>query len=344
MGSSFSSIADVISGVPQGTILGPILFIIFVSDISRNVSSHVSSYADDSKVSKSINNITDRTVLQDDLNQIYEWSEVNKMKFNLEKLELLKFRGSNKFPEDHRYLTSEGSEIKSVVSSKDLGIYFENDGTFESHIDVKCAKARKISGYIMRTFKSRKSCVILHLFKSLVLPIIEYGSIIWSPYKLCEIRKIEQIQRQFTSKLEDGMELNYWERLKQFKLYSLERRRERYLILYVFKILKGLVPNPGLSWDFNDRRGLELLYPPVNRGGLRRFQTLKHHSFFMKAVRTFNCLPHHLRCMNWSADMCTVKSLLDKFLTQVPDEPRLSDYNVSSRSASNEIVEQIRCL
>ena len=101
------------------------------------------------------------------------------------------------------------------------------------------------------------------LFKTLVIPILEYGSVIWSPYKKCEISKIEAVQRTFTSKL-DGMEdLDYHQRLQKLQIYSLERRRARYDALYSIKVLKKLVPNIGLQFKWSDRRGRRLVPPPV---------------------------------------------------------------------------------
>ena len=113
-------------------------------------------------------------------------------------------------------------------------------------------------------------------------------------------------------------ELDYWERLNKLKIYSLERRRERYIILYVFKIIYGDVPNPGLSWYMNDRRG-RFLKVPSNKSG-----KFTEKSFFYKACETFNCLPRYIR--NHEGTMVSVKSIIDDFLTGVPDKPRMKGY------------------
>ena len=84
---------------------------------------------------------------------------------------------------------------------------------------------------------------MIPLFKTLVLPILEYCSLLTLPYKKEDINKIEAIQRHFTAKIDGMQNLDYWERLKALNLYSLERRRERYTIIYVWKILEGLVHN-----------------------------------------------------------------------------------------------------
>ena len=97
----------------------------------------------------------------------------------MDKLELVRIKASNHFDESHRYCTPHGTEIKSVNTSKDLGILFDNNGTFKSHIENKCAQSRKISGYILRAFKTRNSYVLLTLFKSKYLNMdVSYGILI----------------------------------------------------------------------------------------------------------------------------------------------------------------------
>ena len=275
------------------------------------------------------------------MSEVFNWSESNSLKFNVDKLELLRINGSKRLDDSHYYIGPLGSPIPQVETSKDLGIIFNKNGSFKDHIEGKCSKARQICGYILRTFITRDSGVMLTLFKSLVLPILEYGCILWNPFKLSEIRCLEQVQRNFTSRIELNDELNYWDRLKKFKLYSLERRRERYIILYVFKIIKGIVPNPGISWKVHERRGLELCYPPIKGGGKEKHKTMKHQSFFVKSVRLFNCLPKRIRSIGNSVDMLTIKYHLDEFLADCPDEPRLQGYTVASRSVNNELTNQV---
>ena len=150
--------------------------------------------------------------------------------------------------------------------------------------------------------------------------MLEYCCIIWNPYQLDLIRSIESIQRDFTNRMEGMHEKDYWERLTFLNIFSLERRRERYIILYVFKIIYELVPNPGISWYWSPRHGRQL-YAPTIRYNSRFGQTYKYNSFFCLSARLFNCLPKDIR--NLSCCMETVKSNLDVLLHKVPDEPRL---------------------
>ena len=335
VGSALSDWVNVLSGVPQGSILGPLLFILFINDIYATVSeSNISSYADDTKMSRCISTPADCNSLQSDLNKVVDWSTRNLMKFNESKLELLRFQGTER---SYEYVLPNGRAITEVNSSKDLGIYFDNDGTFSSHIKQKVGKANQICGYILRTFVTRNSRILMRMFKSLVLPIIEYGCVIWNPSDQKTILEIESVQRHFTAKLNGMHELDYWDRLNSLKLYSLERRRDRYVIIYIFKILYGIVPNPGISWTFHVRRG-RLLEHATLKNNSRHGSKLKQHSFLYCASKIFNCLPADLR--NFDGSILTLKTKLDDFIRGVPDQPRLPGYTRYSLSQSNNIASQ----
>ena len=92
-------------------------------------------------------------------------------------------------------------------------------------------------------FQSRKRSLMLQLFKSLVIPLLEYCCQLWNQWQVKDIQAIEAIQRMFTYKITDVQHLNYWERLHELKLYSLHWRRERYIIIFIWKITQHMVPN-----------------------------------------------------------------------------------------------------
>ena len=98
-------------------------------------------------------------------------------------------------------------------------------------------------GWVLRVFQSRKSSLMRTLLKSLVIPLLEYCCQLWNPWKAKDIQAIEAIQRTFTYKISEVQRLNYWERLHELKLYSLQRRRERYIIIYIRKITQHMVLN-----------------------------------------------------------------------------------------------------
>ncbi len=153
--------------------------------------------------------------------------------------------------------------------------------TFDEHIKVITSKAKQVSGMILRSFRSRKTSVLLPLLKSLVRSKVEYACPIWNPSDSTNINRLEDVQRQFTSKFqrfreyseELGMPIctvTYNQRLKQLNLYSLQRRRGRYTIMYMQKIKLGLVPNPGLVPVFN-RNNYEFTPRTDRKNGLTSF-------------------------------------------------------------------------
>ena len=128
-----SEIARVRSGVPQGTVLGPVLFIIMISDIGTNIRNHISLYADDSRLYGRVKNESDALQLQQDLEKIYKWADINNMEFNSKKFELLRFGKSENLRSTTNYISPTGEIIEEKVALRDLGITMKNDLTFDEH-------------------------------------------------------------------------------------------------------------------------------------------------------------------------------------------------------------------
>ena len=124
-----------------------------------------------------------------------------------------------------------------------MGLTVQKDAEFKAHIDDIVSKCKRVMGYILRTFKTRQPETMRHLFKALVLPLAEYCSQLWSPTDRASIQKLENILKTYTRRIAGMEDKNYWERLKALSQYSLERRRERYQIIYVWKMINGIVPN-----------------------------------------------------------------------------------------------------
>ena len=143
----------------------------------------------------------------------------------------------------HPYTTTAGVPLPSSSSVTDLGVIIDEDLDWASHIQDKVTKASQFSGWILRTFKSRDKELLMTLFNSLVRSRLEYCSPLWSPYLQKDIIKMESVQRSFTARIAGLKEMNYHDRLRYLGLYSLQRRRERYIIIQVWKIWKGINPN-----------------------------------------------------------------------------------------------------
>ena len=219
-----------------------------------------------------------------------------------------------------------------------------NDGTFKHHILQTIDSAKQQSSWVLRTFKTRAEIPMLTLWKSLVLPKLEYCSQLWCPLRVGEIQRIEIIQWSFIRKIKQQKPLNYWETLAKYKLYSLQRRRERYRIIYAWKILEKLVPNLSeqdssttIKQVDSLRKGRYCSIPIVNSKSSKASQTLRSASFSSHAPSLFNCLPKSLRNLTgYSTDH--FKHHLDKFLVTVPDEPLIPGYTAYRRADSNSLV------
>uniref|UniRef100_M3XHM8 Reverse transcriptase domain-containing protein n=1 Tax=Latimeria chalumnae TaxID=7897 RepID=M3XHM8_LATCH len=224
---------DVKSGVPQGSVLGPLLFNIFINDLEEGVKSTLVKFADDTEMMKVLDSDSACDELQKDLDTLQNWAVKWQMKFNVGKCKVLHLGVNN--PKRLYHLNNQ--KLESTDNEKDLGIIIDDKLKFSHHSNMAVSKANKMLGIIKRTITSRKMEVILLLYRALVHPHLEHCVQFWSPRLRCDIESIERVQRRAT-RLIEGMEgLNYSERLQKLHMFTLEKRRMRGDMITVFKIL-----------------------------------------------------------------------------------------------------------
>ena len=342
--NSMSEEEDVTSGVPQGTVLAAILFIIMISDIDEKVKeSIVRCFADDTRNSKIIKSDEDRQKMQDDLNEIYRWAEKNMMKFNIDKFEQIT-HGTTNGVDVMPYKNPDGDDIVSDNTIRDLGVICNNNLQFKEHINDITMKSKIMSGMLLRTFITRDRKTMMTLFNTYIRSKLEYCSIVWSPTTQEEINKIERIQKSYTSKI-DGMEgKNYHQRLKELNLYSLERRRERYLIIYAWEQIEGIRDNIlNLKIGGTERRRQIIQRPiPWQKNGIK-FKKLSRTQLYdstkNKMAMLFNHLPAKVANIT-GVKTDTFKHHLDRWLRTVPDTPRIDNYSASVEKQTNSLLDQ----
>ena len=182
---------------------------------------------------------------------------------------------------------------------------------------------------------------MITLWKTLVLPKMEYCSQLWSPTRKGDIQRIELLQKNYVQKIHGGYGLNYWQRLHKFNLFSLQRRREQYQIIYVWKILEKMVPNvnnPGIRDQISLRNGRTCVIPTVNRNATTRIQKIRESNLDVHGARLFNCLPRSIRNITGhSIEM--FKSNLDRFLKLILDEPLIPGYTAVRKADSNSLLD-----
>ena len=334
--------AEVLSGVPQGTVLAAILFVIMIYDIDEKVKEAIiRSFADDTRVSMKIKKSEDCELLQSDLETIYKWARDNGMEFNVEKFEQIT-HGVNNDVTLTTYRGPNGEDITKKRIIKDLGVIINEETEFSDHIDRVVASCKVMSGYIFRTFNTREFKPMLMLYKTFIRSKVEYCNLVWAPHKQTEIAAIESIQRAFTAKIEEVQHLDYWERLEELKLYSLERRRERYMIIYAWQQLEGIKENI-MKFDATRRGRGRLINSRVIPWTIpKKNRTRVHNAPARKMERLFNKLPAKMRNIT-GVTTETFKRKLDEFLQTVPDRPRLCDdkYISGSNTQTNSILDQI---
>ena len=224
------------------------------------------------------------------------------------------------------YETLNHSLISCSSSVKDLGITFSSNSTFDIHIANMVKKANTQASWILSVFRTRQKEHMMVFYKTYVRSLLEYCCPLWNPSgpgSTSAIKMLEGVQRTFTSKIQSLGHLNYWQRLEALNLMSLQRRRERYLIIYMWKILNCNTPNDlGITFYLSQRGSVKALIPRIPS----RRSTLTHYdkSFSVLGPKLWNILPSDCTLSLHSLE--EFKRRLGNFLQQFPDLPPTTGY------------------
>ena len=225
---SFSDWSQVISGVPQGSVLGPILFIMHINDLFEQIQSSLWTFADDTKIYRPILTIEDQNILQNDLDVFTQWNKTWQGVLNISKCKHLSLGrpsvgGTYTLKND-----LENVIIQQTRKERDLGVTFTDDFKFSKHINLLIHKANKMLGIIYRSFQHLTPTVFHMLYVSLVRPHLDYASAVWNPHLLKDIRALEAVQRRATRMVPKFDTMSYIERLTFLNLPSLYYRRKKW--------------------------------------------------------------------------------------------------------------------
>ena len=306
VGDAFSEIKYILSGVPQGSVLGPLLFLLFVNDLPEGIKAIIKLFADDVKMI--VNPFINLTA---DLKLLELWESRWCLNFNVDKCMVMQIGSCNP---KNQYLFG-GVPLRCVESEKDLGVVFNTSFNFEDHVRKCIAKANGTIAWLTRNIISRETSVMLGLYKSLVKPHIEYCSQAWAPMarhgNWSLILELEGVQRSFTRMI-DGLGLmTYRERLDKLNLTTLLERRVRGDLIEMFKIQEGFV---GYGSDLFGHSGRTV----AARSKTHRFTTNETDFFAQRVLRYWNSLPLLVKA---SESVTGFKSRLDAF--------RLSGYRAN---------------
>ena len=305
---SFSSWAKVLSGIPQGTILGPLLFLIYINDIMDVCKeSELFVYADDAKLFSHINSAKDVITLQNDLNVMNNWIKEWSLKLNIDKCRIVSYgRSSNIIKYDY-FIGN--AIIERTESITDLGVVFDQQLKFGLHIREKVNKAYARLGIIKRNFKCMSIEVFCLLYKAMVRSQLEYANSVWNPHNKEDIEIIEKVQMRATKLVESVKHLSYEDRLKKLGIPTLKYRRLRGDLIEVFKIITNKDNNSNciltLHKDLVTRGNRYKLYQKHVNYDLRKY------FFANRIITVWNSLPDNVVS---SSSVNLFKNRLDYFL------------------------------
>ena len=212
--------------------------------------------------------------------------------------------------------------------------------TFSYHINITVNKTSQLCGWIHRTFRTRSRYVMMTLFKSLVQSRLDYCSQLWSPSLQSEINRVEKIQKNFIDKIYGLSNMDYWSQLRELNLYSQERRRERYICIFIWKIATGKSQGYELLFNHNPRRGRECHISSISKKAPLSVQKALEAGLSVRGAKIFNLLPAHIRNMEGhEVTVAHFKKELDEFLQSIPDQPTTAGFCRAAQT--NSLLHQI---
>ena len=288
-----SSEIPVNSGVPQGSVLGPLLFLLYINDLPENIHSQVRLFAHDTAIYITINNHSDSVTLQQDIDTLQTWECLWDMDFNPSKCQVLHISKS-RHPAQHIYMLH-GQVLEAMDHAKYLGVDISKDLSWNTHINRISTNANRTLGFLKRNIKTKNTAICTAAYQTLVRPQVKYASKVWSPFTQTYINKIEMVQRRAVL----WVNSNYYtyasvsSMLDSLGWRSLEDRRADARLILFYKIVYNLVAVPLPQYINHPVRMTRHMHP-LHFVQIPATASYYKYSFFPLSIVRWNRLPHHI--------------------------------------------------
>ena len=264
-----SYVAPVTSGVPQGSVLGPALFLVYINDLPESLKSTPRLFADDCMLYRVIEGPEDAEELQRDLERLEAWEEKWLMQFAEDKCKVL--RVTRKMPRNviKKEYKIHGCSLEAVTSAKYLGVTIDSSLTFNQHIDEVIAKADRTRQFLQRNIHSCHQDIKKTSYRTFVRPILEYCCTVWDPHKRndTQVNRIEAVQNRAARFVK-----NNWRRdssisamIRSLQWEGLQTRRLQYRLILLHSIVNGQIAIPKTLCPYKNQSSI------VTRGAVKKF-------------------------------------------------------------------------
>ena len=287
----------VTSGVPQGSVLGPILFLVYINDLPDEVRSQVRLFADDTALYLTMENEDDSSALQTDLDILSTWESRWDMEFNPSKCQVVHVTGT-KGPVKKTNYVLHGQILESVTSARYLGVDISSNLTWKTHVDRITGNANRTLGFIRRNIKTKMSKVRETAYHSLVRPQLEYASAVWDPNHKKHISQLEQVQRRAARWTVGNFDrhASVTKIMQDLGWRTLDQRRADARLCLFFKVIHGLVAVPLPDYVQYSNRISRYCHSMTFRQVYTSRDYYKY-SFFPLAIVQWNSLPEAVACL-----------------------------------------------